>query len=211
MVGPDPGDGHAADPKMVGQGAGRPVSDAKALGWAGQGGGDDRGASGIADGAGPARAWLVDQAVQAVGGVAAAPADHRWARAANGRRYLGVGLAVSGQQHDPGSLGQTSSARGRACPAAKSPGVLSVRVTGTAVFGMPGILAHPPPIAMELQGRNTSKPRELAVPHCGVRPRSRVRPVEARPKPGLAASSGRPRPAARRSGCPGRPGHGGGR
>jgi hypothetical protein len=124
MVGPDPGDGHTADPKMVDQGAGRPSGDAKALGWAGRGGGDDRGASGIADGAGPARAWLVDQSVQAVSGVAAAPADHRWARAASGRRDLGVGLAVGGQQHDPGSLDQAGPDRGRPCPAAKGPGIL---------------------------------------------------------------------------------------
>src|SRR4029453_11995357 len=32
----------------------------------------------------------------------------------------------------------------------------SVRVTGTAVFGMRGILSRQPPIATELQGRNTS-------------------------------------------------------
>jgi hypothetical protein len=58
MVGPHPSDGHAADLEVVGEGAGRPVSDAKALGWAGQGGGHDLGPSILSDGGGrPERGW----------------------------------------------------------------------------------------------------------------------------------------------------------
>jgi hypothetical protein len=96
VVGPDPSDGHTADPQVGGEGAGRPVGDAEAFGWAGQGRGHDLGASIISDGGGPARAWLVDQSVQAVGSVAAAPADRGRTRAADGRRDLGVGLAIGG-------------------------------------------------------------------------------------------------------------------
>jgi len=77
MLGPHPGDRHAADAQVAGERAGGPVGDAQLLGWRLVGERDDLGAAVAADGAGPSRAGLVVQSGQPVGGIAATPVDHR--------------------------------------------------------------------------------------------------------------------------------------
>jgi hypothetical protein len=76
MLGPHARNGHAADAQVAGEGAGRPVGDAKLLGWRLLGGRDDLGAAVATDGAGPSRARLVFQSGQPVGGIPVAPLDY---------------------------------------------------------------------------------------------------------------------------------------
>jgi hypothetical protein len=95
----------------------------RSAGRAGQGDGDDLGPASIVDDAGSARAGLVVQPAQTVAGIAATPAHHGLAGAADLGSDLGVGMALGRQQHDPGPHGQPSWHRRGTRPATKRHGI----------------------------------------------------------------------------------------